>query len=234
MEMRCIHINKFWCKVGQWIEAPDSYKLTNGFYIYKYFKNLGWADKPICAMIGNMENECGMNPGQEERASWSSGRGLVQWTPGTKLKNYTDSINKNWWDWQAQCSRIQYEMTHKLQWYATPYYRGSFKQFAHDKKSDIIYLTRAFTACYERPNMNKVDMQRRYNFAKKMFDYIKHHAPDDIDVDDFDYEDTDTTGGDDAPDRTDPYYINMTGTKGQKKFNYILYGGKKDGYNNSN
>lgn len=248
MGVRCIVINKFWCKVGVGIEAPDSYKMTNGMYIYKWFKAKGWADKPICAIIGNMEAESGLNPGQEETTQWTSqvsGHGLVQWTPGILLKNYTDSINKNWYNWQAQLQFMYAEYQASIrpgwqdgldQWISTRYYPYTYNHFVHDKKSSLGYLTEAFVRCYERPNMQYAHVPRRVKSAKKFFNYLKHHAPGDIDIgdDNDDYEGDDTIGGDEADDRDNPYNIFMSGHDRLKKFNYILYGGKKHGYNNNN
>jgi len=193
MRERCININKFWCKVGVGIEAPESYQLTNGFYIYKWFKAKGWADKPICAIIGNMKGECGVNPGQEETTQWHSsvsGHGLVQWTPGILLKNYTDSIHKNWWDWKAQLQFMYAEYQASLrpgwqdgldQWVKTKYYPYSYNHFVHNKKSSLEYLTKAFVYNYERPNLRDPKVQasipKRVKFAKKMFNYVKHKNP---------------------------------------------------------
>lgn len=187
-EARCLVINKFWCKVGVGVEAPDAYKLTNAMYIYTWFKNKGWADKPICAIIGNMEAESGMNPGQEETTNWTgttSGHGLVQWTPGSILKNYSDSINANWYSWQTQCKLMYREYQDSLtpgwqsydQWIQKSYYPHSYNYFVHDKKSSIAYLTEAFTRCYERPYMPTAHIDRRVAFAKRFFNYLKHKNP---------------------------------------------------------
>lgn len=181
-------MNKFWVKVGVGVEAPDSYKLTNAMYIYKYLRGYNWKDKPICAIIGNMEAECGMNPGQMETGQFTgmtSGLGLVQWTPGSILKNYADSKGMNWYNYKCQLQLMHREYKDSLipgwqtydQWIQKAYYPHSYNYFVNDNKSSIATLTEAFTRCYERPYLPTAHIDRRVAFAKKFYNYLKNHNP---------------------------------------------------------
>ena len=76
----------------------DEQKMANARYIYNFFKQQGWTTEAICGMLGNMEMECGMNPGKWQY--WLDkelGYGLVQWTEANDYLNYAhinpDEVN---------------------------------------------------------------------------------------------------------------------------------------------
>lgn len=56
------------------VEAQD-----NARNVFTYCWQLGWTRYAICALLGNMQAECGLNPGLHEIGG--TGYGLVQWTP---------------------------------------------------------------------------------------------------------------------------------------------------------
>ena len=69
--------------------ADDSPQVVNINYIYKYLTNKGWHPNAAIAVIGNIQAECGLNPGRWQYGGYGStgsavGFGLVQWTPGSK------------------------------------------------------------------------------------------------------------------------------------------------------
>lgn len=50
---------------------------------------MGFTSKAACGVIGNIERECGFNPGAWQTLNnLNGGYGLVQWTPATKFINY--------------------------------------------------------------------------------------------------------------------------------------------------
>lgn len=70
----------------------DSQKYSNAKFIYSFLtSNFEFTKDAACAVLGNMEDESGINP-----ATWqggylnntSGGYGLVQWTPATKFLNW--------------------------------------------------------------------------------------------------------------------------------------------------
>ena len=141
--------------------------------LYKYFKRQGWNIAPLAAMLGNMEYESYLNPGQWEHGiaiETTGGFGLVQWTPYTKFSNWA---GVNWrTDYDLQMQRIQYELENGLQWIPTTVYNFSFYDFSRKKKSQmsIADLTRAFEYCYERgtwDNQRIVNAEYWYKYLKK-------------------------------------------------------------------
>ncbi|MBQ2819618.1 MAG: hypothetical protein IJF14_04465, partial [Clostridia bacterium] len=61
---------------------------NNAKYIYLYLHELGFGDNPIFAILGNVMQECTMNPANwEVRYSTEDGYGLFQFTPAKKYLN---------------------------------------------------------------------------------------------------------------------------------------------------
>lgn len=128
----------------------------NAEYIYSYFKSKGWTKNAICAMLGNMQRESGINPGLWESldyGNYSGGYGLVQWTPATNLINWCNSNNLDHSQMDSQLARIMYELNNGIQWIATSSYPESFSEFTQSTAS-VDYLTRAFLANYERAGVS--------------------------------------------------------------------------------
>jgi len=149
------------------------YRSHNVDIMYKYFKRQGWNIAALAAMLGNMEYESYLNPGQWESGisvETSGGFGLVQWTPYTKFSNWAGSDWRTNYDKQMQ--RIQYELENGLQWIPTSTYNFSFREFSKMDRSQhsIEYLTRAFEYCYERGTWN----QQRVVNAEYWYKYLKH------------------------------------------------------------
>lgn len=89
---------------------------NNGYLAYNYFISIGWTPEAICAMLGNMQAESGINPGiWENLQPYQGGYGLTQWTPYTK---YSAWYGPGWEDnGPGECSRIQYESENEIQWF---------------------------------------------------------------------------------------------------------------------
>ena len=88
---------------------------ANGIEIYQYFSSYGWSINAICAMLGNMQSESGVNPGiWEGLTPFGGGYGLVQWTPYSKYKNWAGTQWEN--NGPLECARIVFEFNNGLQW----------------------------------------------------------------------------------------------------------------------
>lgn len=123
---------------------------NNALLIYGYFNAKGWTLESICGMLGNMESESTVNPGLWESlivGNMNDGFGLVQWTPA---RNYINWAGSNYADGTRQCERIIYELENGEQWYETPTYPISFREFTQSNGSPYD-LAMAFLANYERP-----------------------------------------------------------------------------------
>ena len=126
---------------GYWI-ATDTYLLQekrddNAKLIWEYLKKgLGWSPTAVAGILGNMDVESTMNPGiiegrQEHNLidnytclalSDQTGVGLTQWTgyttsspQGQKLASFAIRYNKNWYDGELQCFRLQREYETDIQ-----------------------------------------------------------------------------------------------------------------------
>lgn len=67
---------------------------ANATCIYNYLRNAGFTKNAACGVLGNIQAECGFNPGAWEKLNnLSKGFGLVQWTPATKFLNYAYNNN---------------------------------------------------------------------------------------------------------------------------------------------
>lgn len=151
----------------------------NANIIIDFFRYFNWTDNAIAAMLGNMQRESTINPGlwqNQDEGNTSLGLGLVQWTPATKLIEWCEGYNLDYLSLMGQCSRISYELNNNLQYYPTPEYPETFKEFSQSTKS-VEYLTTAFLKNYERAGVEALD--ERIENAKYWFSYIDNgYTPD--------------------------------------------------------
>ena len=149
---------------------PQEQQLHNAQIAANYFIKLGWDKTAICAILGNMGHESGLNPNMYEYGySWYANRGfgLVQWTPRTKLSNWCDSRRLNFRKGESQLERINFESKNGIQWLQTRAYNFSFNAFAHNTvKLDVNTLTAAFQRNYERPANPMASLPSRQKFAR--------------------------------------------------------------------
>ena len=89
---------------------------NNAQEIYSYARTHGWSYNALCAVLGNMQSESGINPGiWEGLQPFTGGYGLVQWTPYTK---YSDWAGDPWLDnGPRELERISYEAANGIQWF---------------------------------------------------------------------------------------------------------------------
>lgn len=126
----------------------DSYKEVNAKYIYKYLSAHQWTLNAIAALLGNIEVECGLNPGTVEKLG--SGFGLIQWTPGSIHKNwcvangYDDATSMD-----ANLAHIVSEAKNNTSWYKKESYTESYSEFSESTK-DPYYLACVFAWNRER------------------------------------------------------------------------------------
>lgn len=136
--------------------------------VYKFFKAKGWTKNAICGMLGNMERESGLKP-DTNQIGGGSGYGLVQWTPGSVLKNWANSEGLNYRTTRTQCLRIQYEYDNGLQFYKTKACPLNFKQYVKSTKSPE-YLAECFMRNYERAGVEALGDRKTY--ARKWFNKL--------------------------------------------------------------
>ena len=128
---------------GYWI-STDTYltqehRNANAYLINAYLDNLGWTREAIAGILGNMDVESSVNPALIEGRGYPNlitnqqcldihtlGVGLVQWTGdgqtppiGQKLASFAIRNNKEWYDGELQCYRLEREYQRNEQFLPT-------------------------------------------------------------------------------------------------------------------
>lgn len=157
----------------QWTQEQ---RKQNVDIIAGYFLDKGWTPNAIAAMLGNMQSESYINPGQwqhgyaVEDPSPYDGYGLVQWTPWTKLTDWGGYGVLQ--DYDKQLDRIQYEVDNGLQWQNRQGYEESFYDFTQSY-AGVDYLTQCFFWCYEYGTWDDYRIPR----AEYWYEYITGNPP---------------------------------------------------------
>lgn len=150
---------------------------ANGIEIYQYFSSYGWSINAICAMLGNMQSESGVNPGiWEGLTPYSGGYGLVQWTPYSKYKNWAGAQWEN--NGPLECARVIFEFNNGLQWstqLAWEQYKYPDQAAFPYSNEDISYLAWVWLQNYERPA--NFDQPQRAAQALDWYNYITGEQP---------------------------------------------------------
>lgn len=150
---------------------------ANGIEIYQYFSSYGWSINAICAMLGNMQSESGVNPGiWEGLTPYSGGYGLVQWTPYSKYKNWAGAQWEN--NGPLECARVIFEFNNGLQWstqIAWDQYKYPDQAAFPYSNEDISYLAWVWLQNYERPA--NLDQPQRASQALDWYNYITGEQP---------------------------------------------------------
>lgn len=147
--------------------------------IYSYLTSHGVSQTAAYAIIGNMQQESYLNPGQWELGSNydpSAGFGLGQWTPSTKVSNITGTGRLQMMNIQNQLDILlndpgqwstRYVDTNNWSTYYNtnvPYF-ATFNDFLTDTTYPLDMMTKAYMACWERPSAQYANIQGRINYA---------------------------------------------------------------------
>lgn len=124
-------------------------QLSNAKYIYNYFVSRGWTPQAVCGMIGNIQTESMLYADIWE-GGVGPGYGLVQWTPASKLIDWSDARGLDYTKISSQCARIKYEMDNGIQFHPTYKYPMTGKEFIKSTESART-LGLVFLANYEQP-----------------------------------------------------------------------------------
>lgn len=147
----------------------------NAREIWGFFQGQGWTLEAVSGMLGNMEVESFINPGQWEQQFpiyGAGGFGLVQWTPWSKFSEWAGS------DWETnyrkQLQRIQYELDNGIQW--IPVAQDGYMTFLEFSTSTRAPgdLAMIFERGYERGT--PLEETRRAN-ANKWYEYLGGAGP---------------------------------------------------------
>lgn len=155
---------------------------NNAKIVQAYGLSQGWSVNAICAILGNMQEESGINPGIWENLSPGiGGYGLVQWTPYTKYSNWAGSGWQN--NGTRELERISWEADNNQQWGRNetlgqdpPY---DFNSFLTDTTTNLTTMANYFLWYYERP-YNPYQPKRAQN-AQYWYNYLDWDDPPDPD-----------------------------------------------------
>lgn len=151
----------------------ENQKKIQAEYIAQVLSTYGFTLNAIAGTLGNMEQECSLNPGlwqSQNEGNYRGGFGLTQWTPATHLTDWCENNGYDFRDIDSQLARFKYEFENGGQYYATKSYNLSFKEFSKSTK-DVEWLAAAFCYNYERPG--DVHLSNRKKYAKKWFEFLK-------------------------------------------------------------
>lgn len=132
--MNVEQFNGYWIASDQYLN--QQHRNENAKLIWAYLTGLGWTETAVAGILGNMDVESSMNPALIEGRGYhtlpnnntvlaittQTGVGLVQWTgttntppAGQKLASFAIRYNKNWYDGELQCFRLERECDKDLQ-----------------------------------------------------------------------------------------------------------------------
>lgn len=132
--MNVEQFNGYWIASDQYLN--QQHRDENAKLIWAYLTGLGWSETAVAGILGNMDVESSMNPALIEGRGYhtlpdnntvlaittQTGVGLVQWTgttntppAGQKLASFAIRYNKNWYDGELQCFRLERECDEDLQ-----------------------------------------------------------------------------------------------------------------------
>ena len=149
----------------------DHYELLNNAQNVKdYLEAQGFSPPAIVGILANMEHESYVNPGQQQHGYHgdpSSGYGLVQWTPGTKIINYANSVNGDWYDGDIQ---MDFLMINGPQSWGSAY-NVSWNEYK--ELTDVYYAVEVFFWNFERGTWDNV----MYSYADFYYNYFYGTMP---------------------------------------------------------
>ena len=148
--------------------------LNNGNIIYSMLKSEKWSDNAIFALLGNMREESQVNPAISETGG--DGYGLVQWTPGSIIKNWLTSHGYSIYSGEGQIKKILEEVKDGSQWITKPSYNISFSDWTKDETHDLEFMVNAFIVNYERPATTHHPI--RVTYAKWFKDNVSRETED--------------------------------------------------------
>ena len=180
-----IYGNYYGCQYNESHTLNQAKMEVNALYVYSYLTDKGWSPEAIAGILGNMQHESAINPGrwQSDRVGvMSSGYSLTQWTPASKYINWCGDKDPSEMD--NALARIIWELENGEQYYKTPGYPLTFRQFTHSKESPY-YLACAFAWNYERSHTvlygteaeKEALRQQRGGSANSWFTYLTGTEP---------------------------------------------------------
>lgn len=146
-------------------------KNNNARAIYNILKSFGWADNPIYAVLGNLEQES-----QLDWTAFTSGEGaygLAQWRGVRKDRLDVFLVEGDYPpnEGLGQLAYIDQRGATQDEWIIKSPYNISFADFKVDTTHELGWLTSAFDYNYERSDHKSLTARKR--FAEKWKNYLE-------------------------------------------------------------
>ena len=171
-------VNPEWISDNRYL---NQYEIEhNAQLAYRYLFSVGYTHETICAILGNMQQESGINPGIWEnlQINPSRGYGLVQWTPSTY---YTDWATQNGYsisDGYPQLLWVDTVLDSGGYWVQRNGYNITYDNFKNNTDlNSIDYLTSAWYYNFENPGSGDTSLDARKQYAHYWDDYFQDYDP---------------------------------------------------------
>lgn len=171
--------------------------INNADIVIDTYRLKGFSDEVIASLLGNFQNESGINPLREE-VGGGGGFGLIQWTPKKVLINHMATVGLSpYTDGDNQTELVLLELSPSSgvnSWYSSapfirPYYpSGATTEMigvtgndylSNTKGFSIEDLTTLYMVCRERPayNPNINHIEKRKKDALSWYEYMGGKPP---------------------------------------------------------
>lgn len=166
-------------QVGVQQYLTEEQQQQNANEIRTYLELHGLTLESICGILGNMDIESGLNPGNKrtENGAW----GLIQWYPHSVLVDWCNEREYNWYNGGIQLYRIicEGEGTHGASgyWLKTDTYKYTWSEFC--SLTNLKESTYAYA--FERERSGGEDVTQRYEKAQKWYTFFRKQEPTDPD-----------------------------------------------------
>lgn len=190
------NIDGYWTSSDLPIDQTQQEHNARGLFTQLY--RIGFTPGPICAMLGNIQAESGLNPGNLQGASadplpdnqtmlaFTSGAGIVQWTPAKDtIVPYAISISRNWYSMVTQFLRLKYEFDNNIEFIGVTvggvYYNWQvfydYEVDPLDPMQTINDLAEAFLRGYLRPSNPDATLANRQFYSRQWYSLLKDFKP---------------------------------------------------------
>lgn len=124
-------------------------------------------DTAIFGMLGNLEQESTINPGLwQDKTVGTGGYGAFQWTPASKLFNWTRPRGFQDWNFEGQMLWVRDYTIPYGQWIYTRQYPISFVEWQQREANgldwDVASSVRCFCYNWEQGGITEMDNKIRY------------------------------------------------------------------------
>lgn len=146
---------------------------TNAQKAWNFFKSKGFTDEATAGILGNLQQESGINPTQKQLGG-GPGRGLMQWEEGGRWDQLVSWANKNGkdpWAMETQLDYMWLEMTEKETTGINKLKNLYGGMDALKNTKDYKFATKAFEDSFERAG--KPNYEKRYGYASNFLNEYK-------------------------------------------------------------